>query len=240
MGCDFQILGRQPDIHIQERCIRFLENVMLEFGKTKDDLYTLIDSETPIPRGTKIIRKPEFIFRPPGHLSDLSSDYSMSSSYIDGNLYGIIFIHKSIDPLHVVFDRESDGLLCSVNANLINLEHLYTTDINCSINKNEKDSDVQSVRLCLLPGSSLRIPTGTLDLYVIAHAILTLFIPNMKINADYDIDLCNNIFREIQFDDKLFNAKEEDLSKVVVETINHTQKIYDDLCEKQMKQKSKL
>lgn len=60
MGCDFQILGSQPDIHIQERCIRFLENVMLEFGKTKDDLYTLIDSEAPIPGGQKSLENQKF------------------------------------------------------------------------------------------------------------------------------------------------------------------------------------
>lgn len=229
MGCDFQIFGSQPNIEIQKRCILFLENLMTEFEKTKDGLYTLIDPEAPISNGTKIIREPKIVFKASSHLSELSKNYSISSSYIKGNLYGIIFIHTSVYSFHVVFDRELNGLLCSVTANDSIYGRLYSAYFGRQINKHDE-------YLYLLPGSCTRIPTGIVDLYVISEAIHILFVPNLEIRADYDVEICNRIFKEIKFADKLLKAKEEDLPKVITETIKHTQKAYDDLCEKQINQ----
>jgi len=167
MGCDFQIVGSQPDEEKQENCVSFLKSLRGTGEEEEDSSYTVIDSSTTMPPGTRIQREKRLIFKLPEPFAGLSERYPGKAFWKPGTLYGIVLRAIGGYPVHIVFDREKGGTLCSVE--------MFTDEpyggVKFAYKRNEEDYKPPPDMLRLWFGTCTRIGTGSASLYVISHAI---------------------------------------------------------------------
>ncbi|HIA02043.1 MAG TPA: hypothetical protein EYN66_09050 [Myxococcales bacterium] len=220
MGCDFQLLGTQPDLKIQEACITFLDEFTFFLRKSGHfgvGVRTSVPEEG-LPEETRLLRSDVLLFRPNEEFMPTLREYRGESTWNPELLKGIIVEAGTYFPIPVVFDNSFGGFLC--------------TPTLPGARDEWAEQDAPEDALLLRPGVVTRFHEGTALYYVLAFALKHHYIPNLQIDAEHDKDVFSGLLKTTGWMDNVLNAPEDKLAQVVIDGSWAVQKRFVELTRK--------
>jgi hypothetical protein len=217
MGCDFQLLGSQPDKEIQERCVDFLDDFTLaqrkagHFGVGVSEL----TGEDGLPEETRVLRSDVLLFKPNEEFVATLREFRGESIWKPDLLYGTVVECGAYHPLHVIFDRSYAGFLCT--ATMPGEQDDWTG--------NDAPFDAVTVR----PGAITQFHPGTALYFVLAHALRLHFIPNLQIDSETHADTFKELLESSGWMGNLADAELDKLPIMVIDAAWALQKHYDQI-----------
>jgi hypothetical protein len=217
MGCDFQLLGSQPDTKIQEACVDFLDEFTY-FLRKAGNFGVGVRKPTPedaLPEETRVLRTDVLLFRPNEEFLPILREYRGESQWHADLLCGTIVESGSYFPLNVVFDNAFEGLMCTPT--MPGQQDGWTED------------DAPFDAVVIRPGTITRFHAGTSLLFVLGYALKHHFIPNLQMEASQDMEQYGELLTTMGWMANIQEAGADNLSQVVIDASWAVQKRYDGL-----------
>ncbi len=232
MGCDFQISGRLPDPTVRKKCLDFLRvfNSMIpqvspltykNLKKASKELATIHHTGTeitafndPIYAKTPLIRKdryPTF-----GKMDNFTAEYGSCST--TARWSADCFEGVMINGIPIIFDVPAGGVICSLHRkparNANNEEVMDWNWPDWLLFSKERGPCDQIV---VYPACHSRFSSGDPFVFVMAELLKLRFIPDLKIEADYDVDYYHTLLKIVGYLQLFSRCSEELLPKLAVE-----------------------
>lgn len=206
MGCDFQIIGFQPDRDMQREAIVYRTGVR-----------GALPNELPDDDIAKKKHVSEFLFLDQyTFLEHRWKDVLWKLTGFSPNYPGRMACGGGL-----CFDNAANGILCTI---------WPTKYANNNGNKDVWPPGVKALRkgqYLITPGKECRPPTGSAYWYIDAFILRQRFVPNLTISADYDVGLYYRIYCAVGGYERVHLLPPESLKGARTSLVDETQAIYD-------------